>query len=110
MSVIELGEVTSSPGDDPDGRPSPGLDRRLVRQVALVLLTVLVVLVVNGSAVPQPRGVRPLWSVPAVETDGSTVTADTAYLQRTGADSVRITAYTLATGTVRWSRDIAAWT
>jgi hypothetical protein len=108
MSVIELGEVASSPGEDPDGRPAPGLDRRLLRQVTLAASTLLVVLVVNGSAVPQPHGVRLLWSVPAVESDGSTVTTDTAYLQHTEPGSVRLTAYTLATGAVRWSRDIAA--
>lgn len=108
MTVIELGEVTSSPGENPDDLPSPGLDRRLVRQAGLAVLSVLVVLVVNGSEVPQTRGVRPLWSVPAVESDGSTVTTDTAYLQRTGPGSVRLTAYALATGAVRWSREIAA--
>lgn len=108
MTVIELGEVTSSPGDQPDDWPSPGLDRRLFRQVALVVITVFVAMLVTGSTVPQARGVRPLWSVPAVESDGSTVTTDTAYLQRTGPDSVRLTAYTLATGEVRWSREITA--
>jgi len=108
MTVIELGEVASSSGDEPDDSPAPGLDRRLLRQAAVAVLTVLVVLVVHGSAVPRIHGVRQLWSVPAAESDGSTITADTAYLQRTGSGSVRLTAYTLATGAVRWSRDIAA--
>ncbi|MET0415700.1 MAG: PQQ-binding-like beta-propeller repeat protein [Actinoplanes sp.] len=106
MSVIELGELASSPGPEPDDAPTPGFDRRLVRQVAIAALTAFTLLAVTGSVVPEPRGVRPLWSVPVREQDGVTLGAESAFLTRTDDDVTRITGYDLATGRVLWERDV----
>jgi outer membrane protein assembly factor BamB len=102
MTVIELGEVSSS-GEDPDEQPPPRLTRRLVRQVALAVTGGLTALLVTGSAVPEPRGIRPLWSTPSADGDGTMIVGDIAYLQETTPSGVRLTARALATGTVRWT-------
>lgn len=106
MTVIELGEVSSSPGEDPGERPGPRLTRRLVRQLTLTVLAMLTVVGVTGSTVPEPRGVRPLWSVPADEGNGTAVTDDTAYLSVNTDSRGRLTAYALATGAVRWTVEL----
>ncbi len=105
--MIELGEVTASPGaeppEGPDDRPGPGVRRRTVRQYALAAIAVCTLLTVTGSVVPEPRGVRQLWSTPLRERDSVTLAGGSAFLSRTEDELTRITAHDLATGSVRWS-------
>jgi hypothetical protein len=105
--MIDLGEVTgSSPaeGDDGLGR---GLNRRSVRPAALAVLAVFTLLAVTGSVVPEPRGVRQLWSTPVRERDGVTLAGTGAFISRTDDDQTRIIAHGLADGAVRWTRDLS---
>jgi outer membrane protein assembly factor BamB len=97
MITIELGEVTS-----PGFEPAPGIDRRLVRRLAVVAVALATLLGVTGSERPRPDGVHPLWSVPMSEADGLILGSDAAYLNRTTDGRARLTAYDLATGAVRW--------
>ena len=99
MSTIELGQISSAP----DAEPSAEFDLRLLRQLALAFSLLLCLIGAAGSARPAPPGVRPLWSVPISDADGTTLGPDTLYLHR-GAS---LTAYDLATGAVRWQTTIA---
>ncbi len=101
--MIELGEVA---GEEPDDRPGPGITRRSVRPGALAAIAVFTLLAVTGSVVPEPRGVRHLWSAPLRERDGVTLTATQAFVSRTGDERTRITAYDLAGGATSWSREL----
>jgi outer membrane protein assembly factor BamB len=98
MTTIELGEIDSTP----DPAPATEFSRRLARQAAIAVSLLLCVLGTTGSARGSPPGIRPLWSVPLAESDGSTLGTDTAYLQRSTAGRSRLTAYDLATGAIRW--------
>ncbi|XVU24503.1 PQQ-binding-like beta-propeller repeat protein [Actinoplanes sp. CA-054009] len=97
MATIELGEIS---GRRPEDRRPLGRDRR----IAGAAVTVLGLLLLAGSAVPGPRGVRPLWSVPAAGSQGMTLTARTVYLHRADGGGSSISAYDLATGRLRWQR------
>ena len=94
MSTIELGEISSAPGAE---QPTE-FDLRLIRQVALAVSLLLCLVGAAGSARPAPHGVRPLWSVPISESDGTTLGPDTLYLHQGSS----LVAYDLATGAVRW--------
>jgi outer membrane protein assembly factor BamB len=109
VTVIELGEVAAAADDEPPDRPGsrrPLLSRRQVREAGLALIAVLCLLAVTGSARPQQHGIRLLWSVAAAEPDGVIITRHAAYLQHAEADNTRLTAYDLATGAVRWTRQL----
>ncbi|MCY1140506.1 PQQ-binding-like beta-propeller repeat protein [Actinoplanes sp. Pm04-4] len=106
MSTIELGEMPTADGDRPEPAGSPGLDRRLVRQVALALAVVLCAVVLAGSEVPRAEGLRPLWSVSTAEAQGTALGADALFVYRTADAVTTITAHDLATGAVRWQRRV----
>ncbi|XVV11741.1 PQQ-binding-like beta-propeller repeat protein [Actinoplanes sp. CA-131856] len=95
MATIELGEIS---GGRPEDRRPLGRDRR----VAGAAVAVLGLLVLAGSAVPGPRGVRPLWSVSAAGSQGMALTPQTVFLHRASS----ISAYDLATGHLRWQRPL----
>ncbi|MEV4343440.1 PQQ-binding-like beta-propeller repeat protein [Actinoplanes sp. NPDC049596] len=99
MATIELGEIS---GKRPEHARPLGRDRRL----AAAAITILVVGVVAGSAVPQPRGVRPLWSASAVGSQGLALTSERVYVHRTDGQDSLITAYDLGTGRQRWQRPL----
>jgi hypothetical protein len=102
MTVIELGDIT--PGSDlPAPAPAPPeFDARLLRRGALVLVAVFCLLAVTGSARPEPRMFRTLWSVPFGSADRFTITSD-ALFATTMTNAGRLTAYDLTSGRVRWS-------
>lgn len=104
MTTIELGEI-GSPGFE----PQPGPDRRLVRRLGLIV-SVLLLLAVTASGLPEQPGLRPLWNVPMTEADGMMLSADTAYLTRTTGGVSRLTSYDLATGDVRWETSLGGTT
>jgi outer membrane protein assembly factor BamB len=89
MSTIELGEISSTPSGELDRIPW----RRLGLAVAILLC-----LICTASTRPAPNAVRPLWSVPTLDSDSTTLGPETLYLHR-GGD---LTAYDLETGAVRW--------
>jgi outer membrane protein assembly factor BamB len=102
MTVIELGDVT--PGSDLPtvaGAP-PEFDGRVLRRWALVLIAVLCVLGVTGSARPEPHMFKMLWSVPFNASDRFALTSDTLFAS-TLSTAGRLTAYDLASGAARWS-------
>jgi hypothetical protein len=98
MSTIELGEISSAP----DAEPPAEFDLRLIRELALAFSLLFCLIGAAGSARPAPPGVRPLWSVPISDADGTTLGPDTLYLHR----GTSLTAYDLATGAVRWQTRI----
>ncbi|NMO56032.1 hypothetical protein HH310_33235 [Actinoplanes sp. TBRC 11911] len=100
MTIIELGEATWSAAE------SPGQSPRERRVVAIVLLTAVCLAALVASERPAPMGVRPLWSAPGTSENGTILTHDAAYLQERTRDGTRVTAYELATGHQRWSRDL----
>ncbi|MFI5889043.1 PQQ-binding-like beta-propeller repeat protein [Actinoplanes sp. NPDC051513] len=89
MSTIDLGEISSSPDAEADH-----LSWRRLGLAASLLLCLLCA----ASARPLANAVRPLWSVPTSDSDSTTLGQDTLYLHHGG----ELTAYDLATGTVRW--------
>ncbi|MBM2621263.1 PQQ-binding-like beta-propeller repeat protein [Actinoplanes sp. LDG1-06] len=103
MSTIELGEISSA-RDGPEPAGSPGFDRRLVRKVSFGLVAVLAVAGLAGSEVPEPRGVRPVWSVSIEQAQGTTLTRDGLFVHSSYGGSTTVTAYDLSTGAVRWRR------
>src|ERR1700761_755867 len=68
MSVIELGEV-SRDEEGPPTAPPVRLDRRLFRQIAIVVVAALALLGVTGSTPSVRHNIRPLWSTPFEEGD-----------------------------------------
>ncbi|WP_250027448.1 outer membrane protein assembly factor BamB family protein [Paractinoplanes maris] len=106
MSTIELGEIPTADGEQPAPASSVRLDRRLLRQVALALTVVLCAVGLTGSIVPRAHGIRPLWSVPLAEAQGTAISRDGLFVHRTTGTTTTITAYELATGAVRWRRNL----
>nr|WP_221375841.1 PQQ-binding-like beta-propeller repeat protein [Actinoplanes polyasparticus] len=106
MSTIELGELPTA--DDDRGAPtgSARIDGRLVRQVALAVAVVLCAVCLTGSEVPRAHGLRPVWSVPIGEAQGTALSRDTLFVYRTANSTTTIAAHELATGAVRWQRTI----
>jgi outer membrane protein assembly factor BamB len=107
MTLIELGEVSSGAEHGP-GPWAGGFNRRLVRQAGLALVAVLCVLTVTGSARPEPRGLRTLWSISEAGDDFSVV-GDMAFVL-SPQDGRMLTAYDLTDGSIRWERRVAAET
>jgi outer membrane protein assembly factor BamB len=99
MSTIELGEITSEPHSEAVHEFHGRLPRRLALGAALLLC----LFGVTRSALPAPPGVRPLWSVPITGEGNNTLGSDAAYVQGSVDGRTRLTAYDLATGTVRWA-------
>ena len=100
MRTIDLGEVTRGTVVPV---PGPRLDLRLARRFALAAMVLLTVLTATGSARPEPRGVRPLWTTPFRDGDALYTTDTMAYVGRTAAGGATLTAYDLATGKLRWT-------
>ncbi|WP_250001923.1 PQQ-binding-like beta-propeller repeat protein [Actinoplanes sp. M2I2] len=106
MSTIELGEIPTADGDPPAPTGPVRLDRRLVRQVAVVLAAILCAVALTGSEVPRDRGVHPLWSVRIADAQGTALTGDAVFVYRIADGSTSFTAHDLATGAVRWRHTI----
>jgi outer membrane protein assembly factor BamB len=102
MTIIELGDYTSGSEQSSSAQPSREFDRRILRNIALVVVGVLTVLGVTASARPQPRVVRTLWSIPFANGDQYMVDDHTVYA-RTARTGSRFTAYDLADGELLWS-------
>ncbi|WP_433297366.1 PQQ-binding-like beta-propeller repeat protein [Actinoplanes sp. CA-030573] len=99
MSTIELGEISSAPGEEPVRE----FDLRTLRRLTIAVVGLLCLLGVTASARPEPPGgVRRLWSVPFADQDNATLGADSVYLSRSAGGRTRLTAYELASGKVRW--------
>ncbi|MBL7255135.1 outer membrane protein assembly factor BamB family protein [Paractinoplanes lichenicola] len=103
MSTIELGEISPA-HDGPDPVGSPRFDRRLVRQTGLGLIAALCLAGLAGSHVPEPLGVRPVWSISIAQAQGTTLTSDGVFVHRSVNGLAAVTAYDLPTGAVRWQR------
>jgi outer membrane protein assembly factor BamB len=97
--VIELGEVSSGQVE-PEPPPERPFRMRDVRWFAVVAVLVVCVLGVTGSAVPEPRGLRTLWTMP-VESQPFMLVGDTLYVHRAG-EQPALEAYEAATGRLRW--------
>ena len=103
MTVIELGEVSSSEPELP-APPEPPLRMRDVRWIGLTAAFLLCLLMVTGGAVPEPRGLRTLWSMP-YDSQPFTLAGDRLYLHRAGA-APALEALDAATGKVLWSHPL----
>jgi outer membrane protein assembly factor BamB len=101
MTVIELGDRTPGSEHPPAAGP-PEFGGRAFRWYALALIAVLCVLGVTGSARPEPRMFRTLWSVQFESQDRYAMTADTLFAV-TMSTGGRLTAYDLSTGAARWA-------
>jgi hypothetical protein len=107
VPVIDLGEVSVSPGDPEefaDGRRP--FERIHMSRAAKLAVAVLAVLVLGGSGLPGPPVLREVWSAPLSEADSMVVDGDSLYVHRGSGDGGRseMTAYELGTGAVRWTR------
>jgi hypothetical protein len=102
MTVIELGELTRDEQAPPPA-PPVRLDRRLIREVTVVVIALLTVLGVTGSTSSVRHSVRPLWSTGYGEGDSMTVDDTTLYAGRLADGNATLTAYDLATGRKRWT-------
>lgn len=98
MSVIELGDFSPSS----EQVWSREFDRRLLRNIALIVVAVLTVLSVTGSTRPQSRLIRTLWSIPFRNGDMYLLGAGMVYA-RTASTGTRLVAYDLTDGRPRWS-------
>ncbi|GIF18779.1 outer membrane protein assembly factor BamB [Actinoplanes tereljensis] len=98
MTTIELGEIDSAP----EAEPGTEFSHHLLRRAGVALALLLCLFGAAGSTRGSPPAVRPLWTVPTAEGDGTTFGTDAVYLQRVTAGEARISAYDLATGAVRW--------
>jgi len=98
MTVIDLGELTDSPAE-----LSVPAGRRRIPRALLAAATIVGLLLVGGSARPAPPfGLRPLWSRPVTGNDVPTFGPDAGYV----FDGSALTAYDLASGTIRWSTPV----
>lgn len=102
MSTIELGEISSVP-EGPEPARSP-VNRRLIRQLGLGLVAALCLTGLSASQVPEPRGIRPLWSVSIEEAQGTTLTRNSVFVHRSANGLSFVIAYELSTGKIRWQR------
>jgi hypothetical protein len=102
MSVIELGELTQDE-EEPPPAPPVRLDRRLVRQVSIVVIAVLALLGVTGSTPSVRHNIRPLWSTDFAEGDTTALDDTTLYTGQRVDGRAMLTAYDLATGRKRWT-------
>jgi outer membrane protein assembly factor BamB len=103
MTVIELGDVTSGSDVPPSADAPPEFTARAARRFLLVLVAILAVLTVTGSARPEPSMLRNRWSIPFGADDQFSVTTDSVYVATGG----RLSAYDLTSGVLRWSRPSA---
>jgi outer membrane protein assembly factor BamB len=99
MTVIELGDVSSSSRP----RPAPEFDARALRWVIAVAVAAVSALTLSGSARPEPRMIRTLWSIPFPPESRYSVSTDSVF-SATPATQGRLTAYDITTGRVRWSQ------
>ena len=102
MTVIELGDVSPTAGDEPP--PRPEFHPRSVRRLVTVGVALLCALVLGASARPGTPTVHQVWSVPISSGDSVTARTDGLYLHRFQDGRPQITAYETATGAVRWTR------
>ncbi|WIM95620.1 hypothetical protein ACTOB_007743 [Actinoplanes oblitus] len=104
MALIDLGDLSAGPGEPP--APPPPVRRVRRRPAGAALVAVLCALALGAAAVPEPSLVHDAWSVPAGQTDSLATDGDTVYLARATDGRTVLTAYAVATGTPRWSRDL----
>ncbi|GAA4592485.1 outer membrane protein assembly factor BamB [Actinoplanes octamycinicus] len=102
MTVIDLGDLSVHP-DEP---PAPPPARRLPRRPAAALVALLCAVTLGAAATPDPPLVHEVWSVPAEQGDGLATTEDTVYVARATDGRTVLSAYELATGATRWTRDL----
>ncbi|BCJ42643.1 hypothetical protein GCM10010168_06150 [Actinoplanes ianthinogenes] len=103
MTMIDLGDLSdlSAPRDEP---PPPAFRHRRPAVAALVAL--LCALVLGASATPGPALVHDVWRLPADQQDNLATTGDTLYYSRATDGRTVVYAYDLATGALRWTRDL----
>ncbi|MCO8272125.1 PQQ-binding-like beta-propeller repeat protein [Actinoplanes sp. TRM 88003] len=106
MSTIELGEMPTAGDDRPAPAGSARFDRRLVRQIALVVAALLCAVTLTGAEVPRAHGLRPLWSVATSEAQGTALSRDSLFVYRTADSVTTIVAHDLRTGAIRWQRTL----
>jgi outer membrane protein assembly factor BamB len=102
MTVIELGELARD-GDTPPPATPVRLDRRMIRQVTLVVVAALTVLGATGSTPSFRHTVRPLWSTHYGEGDSMAIDATTLFAGQLEDGSATLSAFDLATGRKRWT-------
>lgn len=98
MTIIELGEVTTSPA--PGGAPRP-LRLGDLRWVVAAAVAVATVLLLGGSAVPDQRTMRELWRLPT-EMGPFTLVDDRIYLHAFSGTDPGVSAYDAQTGRLIW--------
>jgi hypothetical protein len=104
MSVIELGDVTA--GDGPSAASARRrLDRRSVIRSLALLIGVLCLFTVNGSAVPAPRGPGRSWRLAFAGADDFALAGGIFVLHNGGTQLV--SGYRWAGGPPRWSRRLS---
>ncbi|BEL11591.1 hypothetical protein Q0Z83_097820 [Actinoplanes sichuanensis] len=105
-SVIDLGDVSYSP-DEPEVYPdgSREFDRTRLGRLVKAAVAVLAALVLGGSGLPGPPVLRQVWSMPYSQVESMTIGAGTLYVRRNEGGRTDLTAYELATGAFRWTRD-----
>lgn len=99
MTVIEL---TDGPGAAPPP-PPVRLDRRLFRQVSIVVLAALTVLGVTGSTPSVRHNLRPLWTTSYGDGSSMFVLGHTLYAGQARDGNATLAAFDLATGRRRWT-------
>ncbi|MEU4619056.1 PQQ-binding-like beta-propeller repeat protein [Actinoplanes sp. NPDC023801] len=108
MTVIDLGDV-SDPSAGPEGCPGGGrrreADRIRISRLIRAVIAVVAMLALGGSGLPGRPVLNEVWSVPFSEMDTMTVLGDAVFLFRSlPSGRAELTAYDLASGTVRWTR------
>lgn len=103
MSVIELGDFTAGQRQPAPAEARRLFDRHLRRQIVLVLLGVLVLALVQASAVPQTSGLGAGWNLAFDGSDAFLLSHGQLVVLRNDRQQT-LSAYDLADGTPRWSR------
>ena len=108
MTMIELGVV--APGSEPEPDPVASRMRRIdLRRIGVAVVTLLCVLTVTGSARPEPRSMRVLWSTQ--DADRFLLTRNALYTLAPGLSSL-LTKRDAGTGEIRWSKrlpELVGW-
>jgi outer membrane protein assembly factor BamB len=107
MTVIDLGDVSAEPAT-PDPAPGPVLLRPIRRRVTTTLVALLCALTLGTSATPGAPLVHETWSIGALEQGSLGVDEDTVYVAGDDGGQPVLTAYDLATGAIRWTRELPA--
>lgn len=105
MAIIDLGDVSAPDFEEEPDAPAPSLRRHLVRPLLAAVIVVLSALALAGSGRPAPPTLTEAWSAEiGLETWPYTF-GDTIMVTQGTPDTTPVsTAYDLATGQVRWSK------